>query len=36
MPKKFERCVEEVSEQNKKHHTKYNPYAVCKHSMKVS
>lgn len=32
MPKKLERCVKEIKKKNKK--GKYNPYAVCKASIK--
>lgn len=36
MPKKIERCVKSVKKQNKKRKTQYNPYAVCKASIKKS
>jgi len=34
MPKKYDRCVEDVAASLKKYHKKGNPYAICKHSMK--
>ena len=36
MPKKFERCVEDVSKSLKKYHRNGNPYAICKSSMKMT
>lgn len=34
MPKKLEECVKKVKKQNIKRRTNYNPYAVCKSSLK--
>jgi len=33
MPKKYDKCVEEVSKSLKKYHRKGNPYAICNKTM---